>query len=89
MCLRWETSVANSVFDNMASNENVYVPPNFVKNVSPVFHIDSIDWLEDTPDGKNTSHFLIAGIFQRRICERAPFTLNCIIDSFGELLPSK
>ena len=46
-CLRWETSVANSVIDNMTSNENVYVPPNLVKNVLPMFHIDNIDWLED------------------------------------------
>ena len=40
-CLRWETSVANSVIDNMTSNENVYVPPNMVKNVLPMFHIDN------------------------------------------------
>ena len=62
-CLRWETSVANSVIDNMTSNENVYVQPNLVKNILPMFHIDNIDWLEDTPDGKNTSHFLIVCIF--------------------------
>ena len=66
LCLQWETSIANSVIKNIAFNNGVYIPPNMVKEVIPMFHLDNIDWLEDTPDGKNTTHYLILSIFQRR-----------------------
>ena len=29
-----------------------------------MFHLGSIDWLEDTPDTKNTTHMLIICAFQ-------------------------
>ena len=54
-CLLWETALANAVIDNMKNHDDVYIPPNMVKCILPMFHIDNIDWHEDTPDGKNTS----------------------------------
>ena len=65
-CLKWETSIANAVINNIQLNNDVYIPPGMAKDVIPMFHLDNIDWLEDTPDGKNTTHYLILSIFQRK-----------------------
>ena len=67
-CLRWGTIIANSVIDLMIENGNVYIPPNLIKGILPMFHLDNIDWNEDTPDGKNTTHMLMICIMQRRTC---------------------
>ena len=75
-CLRWGTIIANSVIDLMVSNDNVYIPPNLVKHVLTMFHIDNIDWQEDTPDGKNTTHMLMICIMQRRTSKPAPLCLK-------------
>ena len=66
-CLKWETAIANAVIDNMKENDGVYIPTNLQKDVLPMFSIDNIDWLEDTPDGKNTSHYLQMSVFQRKV----------------------
>ena len=34
------------------------------KDILPLFHLDNIDFLEDTPDGKNTTHALQLSVFQ-------------------------
>ena len=52
------------------------IKTNLQKDALPMFHIDNIDWLEDTPDGKNTSHYLQKNIFQRKIQELLPIKLN-------------
>ena len=62
--------------DIMLTNDNVYIPPNLVKDVLPMFHIDNIDWQEDTSDGKNTTHMLMICILQRRIRAPIPLSLN-------------
>ena len=54
----------------------MYIPPNLVKYVLTLFHIDNIDWQEDTPDGKNTTHMLMICIMQRRTCKPAPLSLE-------------
>ena len=54
--LLWETHIANAEIKRMVSNG--FPPFNLKKNVIQMFHLDNIDWLEDTPDGKNTSHLL-------------------------------
>ena len=95
-CLRWGTIIANSVIDHMLSNDNVYIPPNLVKSVVPMFHIDNIDWQEDTHDGKNTTHMLMICIMQRRTCKPIPLSLELDTktaaltlkdNSFHELIP--
>ena len=63
-CLRWETRLANAFIDNMKENNNTYIPQSLVKGVIPLFHIDNIDFIEDTPDGKGTTHALILSVFQ-------------------------
>ena len=57
-CLLWETRIANAVIDNMENND-VYIPFNLSKGTLPMFHLDNIDFIEDTPDGKNTTCFRI------------------------------
>ena len=66
-CLKWETTIANDVIDNMKENYGMYIATNLQKDVIPMFHIDNIDWLKDAPNGKNTSHYLQMSIFQRKI----------------------
>ena len=56
-CLRWGTVIANSIIDHMLANGNAYMPPNLIRYVLPMFHLDNVDWDEDTPDGKNTTHY--------------------------------
>ena len=35
-----------------------FIPFNLEKNVMHMFHLDNINWLEDTLDGKSTFHLL-------------------------------
>ena len=51
-CFKWETAIANAVINNMKEKDGIYIPTNIQKDVFSMFHIDNIDWLEDTPDGK-------------------------------------
>ena len=60
----WETRIANAVIKRMALNGGICIPFNLKKNVIPMFHPDNIDWLEDTPDVKNTSHLLMNNVSQ-------------------------
>ena len=62
--LLWETRIANAVIDNMNMKDNVYIPFNISKETLPMFHLDNIDFIEDTPDGKNTTHALQLSVFQ-------------------------
>lgn len=48
----------------------IFIPFNLKKSIIPLFHFDSIDWLVDTPDGKNTFHVLQLIVFQPRINEK-------------------
>ena len=41
-----------------------------------MFYIDNIDWLEEVPDGKNTSHYLQISNFQRKVQELLPIKLK-------------
>ena len=67
-------------------------------NEIPVFyHLDNVDWQEDTQDGKNTSHYLLLAVFQRKNRETSPIALpslnqkqmsaNLIDNTFNDLLP--
>ena len=59
-----------------SASSEVYIPPNMVKSILPMFYIDNIDWQEDTPDGKNTSHYLLLCVFQHDNGEHVPLTLD-------------
>ena len=41
-----------------------------------MFYIDNIDWLDEVPDGKNTSHYLQMSNFQRKVQELLPIKLK-------------
>ena len=71
-CLRWGIAIANYMTDIMLKNDNVYIPPNVVKYSVPMFHIDNIDWQEDTPDGKYTTQMLMICIMLRKTCNPIP-----------------
>ena len=60
----------------MKENDGIYIPTNLQKDAPPMFHITNIDWLEDTPDGKSTSHYLQMSTFQRKIQELLPIKLK-------------
>ena len=71
-CLRWGIAIANYMTHIMLKNDNVYIPPNVVKYSVPMFHIDNIDWQEDTPDGKYTMQMLMICIMLRKTCNPIP-----------------
>lgn len=62
---RIETQLAESVLKNMNENNGVFLPPYFVKGRHIFFAIDNVDFLEDTPDGKGTSHVTGLAMYQR------------------------
>ena len=54
----------------MISNVGMFIPFNLKKSIIPLFRFDNIDWLVDTPDGKNTFHVFQLIVFQPRINEK-------------------
>ena len=57
-----ETVIANGVINNMKENDGIYIPIYLAylqKDILPIFWIDHIDWLKDTCDKKNASHYLL------------------------------
>ena len=64
--LLWETRIANAVIKGISEPGGIYVPFNLENNVLPVHRLDNIDWLEDSLDGKNTTHMLQLSVFQPR-----------------------
>ena len=51
-CFKWETTIANAIIDNMKKNDGICIPTNLQKDALPMLHINNIDRLEDTADGK-------------------------------------
>jgi hypothetical protein len=62
--LRIESALAKSVLDRMAAENGVYVPPQLKEGVPVFFAVDNIDFQEDTPDGKRTTHGTVIVVFQ-------------------------
>ena len=63
----WETRLANAVIAQITKNNNVYIPTNLKKNTLVQFHLDNIDFTEDTKDGRGTTHALNLVVFQQKI----------------------
>ena len=74
----------------MNSNDGINIPQNLAKGIMVMHHTDNIDWNEDTPDGKNSSHLLQVSTFQQSTNQpRKPFTLDLDTKSHSlTLLPS-
>ena len=65
-----ERRIENAAIKIVVSKEFILMPFKLKENVIPMFYLDSIDWIKDTPDGKNTSHLLQLNIFQLCINEK-------------------
>ena len=57
------------------STNGTYIPPGLIKYEVVLYHLDNVDWLEDTLDGKNTSHYLLLVVFARKVGENQPLIL--------------
>ena len=62
----YETGIGNEIIEKMNKNNGVFIPSN-TKDVLPCFHLDNIDFSEDTPHGKATTHALDLVVFQQKI----------------------
>ena len=56
--MRTETAIADTVINEMKARDHKYIPLNFIKGTLPYYHVDNIDFLEDTSDGSLTTHTL-------------------------------
>ena len=61
-----ETALANAVVERLKQLDGLYVPPFLKKGIFVFFAADNIDFAEDTPDGKNTTHGTITAVYQRK-----------------------
>ena len=84
----------------MQHNDGVYIPAEAVLGRHIFFAMDNIDFDEDTPNGKRTTHGTVLAIYQRRypedtipvlkLTEDAPTrTLKEIPSTITELLPCR
>ena len=60
-----ETRLANSALDYNAKNDDVYIPFGLHKGSIVCFHVDNLDFAEDTKDVKGTTHVTNMAGFQR------------------------
>lgn len=63
--LRLETQLADAVLRRMTLTQDVYIPPGLKKNKFLFFAIDSIDFAEDSTDGKDTLHGTMMTVYQQ------------------------
>ena len=64
--LRVEAQIEASVSKRMELSNFLYIPPDVVFGRHEFFAVDSMDFAEDTPDGKNTFHGTAIAIYQRQ-----------------------
>ena len=79
--LALETALANAVVENTKRFQGLYIPPFLKKGTFLFFAADNTDFLEDTPDGKNTTHGTITTIFQKADPEGEPISPDLCLDS--------
>lgn len=65
--LRHEAQLANAVTKRLNELNGLYIPPFVVENKSVLFAIDNVDFLEDTPTGKDTLHGTAIVMYQKEI----------------------
>ena len=92
-CLQIETSLANSVIQNMKANDGISVLRDLIKDEFIMFHLDNADFRDNN---KETTHVLLLVGFQKRINRTERYTVNIALkskalqleeNSLGELLP--
>ena len=63
--LLMETALANAVVENTRQFQGLYVPPFLKKDAFVFFAVDNTDFLEDTANGKGTTHGTITAVYQK------------------------
>jgi len=61
-----ETAIANAVVENALKFDGVYVPPFLKKGTFVFFAVDNTDFVEETADGKGTTHGTITVVYQKK-----------------------
>ena len=62
MCLQYEGTISNFVFEKINSDDGVHIPENLRKGDLMYFHLDNIDFSKDMADGSRTTHFFNSGL---------------------------
>ena len=65
--LRLEAQLAHAVVKRLNECNRLYIPPFVVENKSVFFAIDNVDFLEDTPTGKDTLHGTAIVMYQKEV----------------------
>ena len=65
--LRLEAQLDHAVIKRLNECNGLYIPPFVVENKSVFFAIDNVDFLEDTPTGKDTLHGTAIVMYQKEI----------------------
>ncbi len=63
-----ETQLANAVLKGV-KEIGMYIPSGLMKGSPIFFACDNVDWNEDTPDGKRTTHATVIVVFQPQSTE--------------------
>ena len=69
--LRIETQLSAAVLKQATQHNGIYIPDGLVRGRFIFFAIDSVDFDEDTPDGKHTLHATATTVFQFRDASEA------------------
>ena len=65
----WKIRLANAVLDCTAKNDGVCIPFGLLKGSIVCFHVDNLNFAEDTKDEKRTTHVMNVVAFQRKLGE--------------------
>ena len=67
--LRLEGQIASTVLKRILLNDNIFLPPDIILGRRIFFAVDNVDFAEDTPDGKRTTHATVMAIYQQHLEE--------------------
>ncbi|KAK1906588.1 Photoreceptor cilium actin regulator [Dissostichus eleginoides] len=85
--LLMETALANTIVENTRAHQGLYVPPFLRKGTFVFFAADNTDFVEDTRDGKGTTHGTITAVYQKIDPSKEPVAEPLIIGWSLALLP--
>ena len=88
--LRLEAQLANAVAKRLNDFNGLYIPPFVVKNKSVYFAIDNVDFLEDTPTGKDTLHGTAIVMYQKEMTTEETIVSALEVEgtSLSDVLPA-
>lgn len=82
----WEIRLANAVLDCTGKNDGVCIPFGLLKGSIACFHVDNLNFAEDTKDEKGTTHVMNVVAFQRKLGEELRTLLSLEQDSQSKKL---